>query len=983
MSYYLMTIYPMGDGNMSNIIRGNRKKRESSILVSIAMLFASFFGSYYPAHFAFGENLGEVATNDSPEITSRDIIGPLVLRKMLATELSYRAVLNSHSENSSSHQIPSDNSNLAHLTDPDFQHSTRVSLSSQDVEDLGKIFDKYEKRREADKIGVGLIRTNNFIINSALDIGLSATGSYGRVIGKTVSQSLKQMTRLMETELKSSSQKQLKVMLNNYRNQTNDHNFEEFNGKAAEEIFETIHSYQSPIYQDSMNNISEEARPIANTYMIKSLQDMILSDQLKTLGQNAQQDIQIQESSAKISVLTETMYKIQVSTSEGLANIERRQEVIVEYIENVDLRVTSNTHKITNIQLDVNNLQSNVDGLQILSYENMSPKERLSAFNRGLLPENMISESDREKLEIQADQQESLEDFGTLVTNIGGAVTIANNLNHIVNLPEGLLEAANTVSQLGSLSFNAAASFASGNIFGGVVALTGLFGLGKKKDNGMQKAIQGLFEGQKKILESINTLSEGQANIMNNQQKILDSIGQVLVNQEMIYTKLNEKIDRYQEENRASFENLETLMQAVSRKIDAVAFAEIALCDDIVKLLNEEKRNHSNQQLRYSQYQSILNSYPITLQKCVSGIFERTSIRGDNIDGFLLLKNHLDYPSERFFPRSFNVFETEDFLRRIYDPALFLFIEHHNLLHGDNLLHSSIESMSESSGSYHEITMKLNDLSNGESRARVFDENFNSGLLRDYLSPYSLIEIAPYIMNVYPFLDVLNLETYEIPDYNVLIRHAGRNNRRDGFLILKKLQKLVRLSLIQENIISGDLILPIYYHILMDEDHPDQNIVKNILASAGPRSILIKNLTRFVVLKELEKAPNLNAEGNMTTNPIQAYLNAFNEHDLPVISELLNNEYNINILNGFEAGAFWNLIFPTNQYLTFSLSDINFLLPKPFEIESEKFEHTHFYNTLLELSYAIDEQVLDYVFADELPEEEQYLLNKTLGEVSL
>lgn len=155
----------------------------------------------------------------------------------------------------------------------------------------------------------------------------------------------------------------------------------------------------------------------------------------------------------------------------------------------------------------------------------MTPTERLDALEGGLIDDRIVCPADRpecdrdeirsaliQRYRAEAELQES---FNAVADVLGTAGTIAGILQDVgVDLPPEVEQALD----VGNAVFGAVTNFASGNIFGGIAAITGLFG--SSRDVGAERHAQ-MMKFLRENFESINTQLAG---LRRDQQRIFEGL---------------------------------------------------------------------------------------------------------------------------------------------------------------------------------------------------------------------------------------------------------------------------------------------------------------------------------------------------------------------------------------------------------------------------------------------------------------------------
>ena len=202
------------------------------------------------------------------------------------------------------------------LSEPEFREALREEgfsiessglTQSQTFQSLQEVLERYKSQREVEVDRIQTAKKFEFLVQT----GLSVSGGFGAILGGFVSEFVGQAIGLAEEQLKTAADFKLRQDLANYREQTQDHLFEDFKGLRPGEIFLELNAYESPIYSEYFSRIPEEARAFVNTLSVELLSDWLLSDQLKDLVfQNVVVE-EIQENAQKIVSFARTLNQFQ------------------------------------------------------------------------------------------------------------------------------------------------------------------------------------------------------------------------------------------------------------------------------------------------------------------------------------------------------------------------------------------------------------------------------------------------------------------------------------------------------------------------------------------------------------------------------------------------------------------------------------------------------------------------------------------------
>ena len=870
MIFKVGTIYRNSNKAFSIKKRGSFSSLNSffSILIFLLFTFIILHSSTHLAHGRYEVN-----------IPQKVIRGPLVVRRMLGEDV-----------------FQSQENGI----DLNFSFPENYS------EKLGAIVKKFEDQRKTDDLTVGVIRANHFLISTVLEIGLGSVASslgfpVGQIFSKVVSSSLNQVIQLIESDLRVTTQNRLANMLENYRQETNDSAFQSFNSLSPEELFLLLNQYESSVYSNELNGISEEGRAIANGFLLKTLQDQVVLNEIKNRIIDQNQSQQIQENSEKMAQLSERYSQINRTMTEFFESMQVSQKTILEAFEAISEYTVENRGFITENREAIIDLQGDVGNLQVLAFLNMTATQKLEVFEQGLLDRNMISKADYERLEIESFKEKLVENVSIFLENTGYVVSTINDLNVVIDLPEDLVQGVNVAYTVMSSTGQIAAGIASKNPLMILAGVASLFRLFDDSDDNLRETMEAVFENQKELAEAIQTLAENQVEIVEtfsenfetlfeNQGKIVESITELAQNQNVLFqnqqklftsfnnfvthqsevnSDLNARIEEYRRQFLIYYDRLNTRLSHFRSMTRSLMDQDFRNCIDIVEALQEEKRNHLNRPLSYSQYSKVFNGHVLIVKRCFNGILQRTSTN-IKVDDYFLLESYIDEPlfSEVF---SFPVEEVGDFLTQVYNPALFLFLNNAHILFENfdqnqdsdqvqgqdffqdhlqqDFLQVAIQELAKPSGNFLSLEMKLSSLPSQEAKIQI-----HPTLMGKYIASLALIRNLPYILEIYPFLSLVNPSTYELPIRELLLENLSNESyihRQEGLVVLERLKKIVTISRAQQNLISGNLLLPILHAILLNSNHPHFDRAKALIKSSGLESPLVKNLALYILKKAL------------------------------------------------------------------------------------------------------------------------------------
>lgn len=276
----------------------------------------------------------------------------------------------------------------------------------------------------------------------------------------------------------------------------------------------------------------------------KTLMEALKDDQQSLNMVFAQsEDLAINVSSEalrQVDAVGDDVDKIKEDISASRKNLEKYQVAIAGHLDVIENHLGSLDSAIKDSNIKLNALKDKVKGhdlaiksLAQISYAGWSVSQKLQAARSGLLPDlsneqrsALISslESDHAREQLIGDLQKVASDFGNMAA-------IANDIGLPPKVTEGLKAA-----QMGA---NAIASFAQGNILGGVAGITSLAGLGKPDSGSERHKAMMAYLGQE-----FGKVNEKLTKVIELQQKTLVAINDLAIEQNRFRREVLMQLDR-------------------------------------------------------------------------------------------------------------------------------------------------------------------------------------------------------------------------------------------------------------------------------------------------------------------------------------------------------------------------------------------------------------------------------------------------------
>jgi len=541
--------------------------------------------------------------------------------------------------------------------------------------------------------------------------------------------------------------------------------------------------------------------------LIEKSQQIFLQESVNTtlkriLDDVGNQKIEIGEVTKKINGLSQFTYEFAKESNKRFDNLVNAQNEL-------------NT-KVNSFYQEYQKDKKALDFMQDFMYSKMNTKEKISALESGLFPG--LNNEERNKLKAQLSIVEKREEVINTAQEFFNSASISLKIANDLGLGNSpLVQDLSTAINYGQAAFGAVTSFMSGNYLQAISTITGLFG-GGKPDIAEQrhKQIMERFDRIDKKLEQIDKkldiLIEGQKTIIENQQKTFDFLIQIADN---INIQHNEIMNEFKTVENAIYINRELIMQDWENKCQSCLEIiqkrlKLNIDNDLLPPYDLLKKEYTNiQSVILPECEKYTGTYRFTIgsAKKVNPYFYLSStINGikdaNKIDEMINLNS-----------QSFNL--------------LFSSLEFNK---SDNEKQKLLTSLFYPSTNIGELDNKFNS-----QYLQINDDNYKTDFtfFSKLLSPLAISRHGYVIRNI-GFLvgltdgkgNLINWDMFSNKDLTL----------RDYQLYTNEAVQLNNISIAQQTLLSGDILLPILYNNL------EVNKNDTLLASLS-KDLLAKNAT--------------------------------------------------------------------------------------------------------------------------------------------
>lgn len=707
-----------------------------------------------------------------------------------------------------------------------------VNLDNQTASTLYDMQSKYEKHKENSFISRQILVANSKLIKgviglasapaAATGIGAIAVGGVNLFMDKLLDYALDEF----DESVKKSSSRIVGIHLREVRAQTGK-TLEEISGMSTEEAHKILFKSNIGIMDNSIDFLSPDEKTKALHEMTKILEDKLVHASALNKLVNEAQDFEIGSIKNEVAFIS----KVQANQQQCLLDINNNIESL-----GANMNLLSNSVNILHSEVKTNS--ENVGILKNYIFSNADVKGKIELLRSGIL-DNDLDKKKKDALEKQLKAVEAKQNVQNDIKNYLNKAQHITTILSNVGFDSDTVEKANELISLGSTAMNAFAAYSSGNVLGTVSIVSGFFGGKSKSDPATQRHKQ-IMEKLGIIDEKLDEVLERQLMLLKGQQHILESLSKISRQIDELHGIEMEMLEEIKTEtlyNRLSNVNLHTrklrVLESFSKPFVQFKLKKSRTYDDIIQYYKD------NGDL-FEPHNQIFN--------------DLLSLNSPTLDEFMKLKNYevlgiQDGSSTNIISELIKGFD-----------EIIKYVENHM---------SNSEVISKNSF----VAMRdIYDL--GEKISIVQKDN-----LQDEYSNYwhlikSSLIITKNLERVYDVLKEVHIFYLLQKDKDSESELLSKNeffseqfHKRYGLRHFKNLLTLVNIAIIQQNLLSGDILLERFYSRLFDDNIEISQIQKDkeeflqIIKVLNTNKLLKNNFSKYFVKKQLEKKRVANNNG--------------------------------------------------------------------------------------------------------------------------
>lgn len=737
------------------------------------------------------------------------------------------------------------------------QNLRKIQVANTDYStNINAIFKKYDAQRKENEIGLNIVKGNSFLIKTSL-LCLSDKQKIP-ILCNIAENGLRKVESMVIEEMEGNSRKILKNGLDDVMR------------KAGKNVEEAIKSNQNPqAFLDALNahsnimeglyknlpNATNEDKEFVKAAMLKTI-----DNEIKTgfKGVNVAETLtktELEQVNKNVTALSISFFKYAESNNKKLEQIVSIQNDINGQLKDINER-TGKTEK-------------GVEFLQDFFFNKMTPEEKINALKLGMVPGIPDSKQRQDliqKISLYQKQQQLVSSIQGYLEGASEIVSFAKTLGLNPKLADGLSKGI----AIAAGAFNAAASIMSGNYIGAISAVAGVIGIGgpdvaAERHKEIMEALGKIYEKLDVIEQKIDELRKGQQIILENQKKTFDAL-----------VSISKQIDKNQEEVRTKLEQIhQDIIYDRGLITNYVRTGYTSCC----RLVANDCESSSPDTIINTE----LNKFP-TYNQLVLLCTKWTST-GDidkcfNIIGEIM-KSDGTFDNPIFNLQSSSEFSdynsVHKFIDSIHSP-LVSFLNSDTTVK-DFSLDEKRTSLFVPSTTVRSLDEKLNQI---KDQHIEISHHYNFQSFGTNISKPLWFESVQRHLNA-----ILNIHYYRMAINKATLQPYTKaeliNNEVNlaGYDDLKRGLALVDYAIAQQNLYSGDILLPILYNVWSIIDSTNRERKSKVIRLLNNNSQLAYNFIIYSVSKEIE------------TGSVMSYSSGYNSKDINNFSLNFKNNWNL------------------------------------------------------------------------------------------
>lgn len=594
---------------------------------------------------------------------------------------------------------------------------------------------------------------------------------------------------------------------------------------------------------DLFDSASAEDKPFINAMKTQALQNVVRARQIRTDRINANQDVLIARNSASILAVSQTLDTFMIETNNSINELIRANVEIEKSITELQKISRNNSQRIEENAEDIRFLES-------FAFSQMSPDQQIEMLEKGKI---VADETRRntliKEIEIAKEQKKIQETISKYISNTTNALKIASNLGIKDPLLEDIANAAG-YAQAGLSVFTDITMNGPQGYFNAAVTMSSLFGGGssgpsaeEQRHEQVMGMLNRLAQGQQEIIQRLDVIDQKIDNLLNLNITIINKID-----------KLSSTIQNNQRDLMTKLDDIHMSVYLNSRMLQDIADEDLKQCSSF-NLVTNKLRNiyiSNNKSLNYEGLRKDLKSPDLRhLYRCLEGI--ETKIKSKTEINTVFYQKTMVNDSGDVNVGTINRYkDLSNFFKIIsnikgYDSYLPYLILANFPIETVSSMRQKFSNMDATKLTSQEVVQSVlgTDLLLDQP-----DQHFTHLLSAPYVNKYFGDSLPN--LKYFDFIDTSSsASSIKLLPIEDLLKIEG-DNKIVTNLLINNFLPTINVALIQESIMSGDVIVPLIYEVLSSSDY--EVGLKAMVAKIMNDNPMIKdNFKKYLFYTQLSK----------------------------------------------------------------------------------------------------------------------------------
>lgn len=818
-----------------------------------------------------------------------------------------------------------------------------ITLENQTASLFGDLERKYKDHKQNAFVSRTILEANNEMVKSVVGIASASAATTGVGISVAIGVNyfmdkiLDESLNVFDRNIEATSRKLIGLHLSKVRDQTGK-SMEEIVGMSPNEAKRFLFESDSGLMDNSIDFFESPDEKIGALHKMSQIMEdrltSVIASKKKALEFNAMIDEAQSADIEDIKKQVKFINKYKQAQDQTINAIDSKVDILHGGL--VSLKANVET-----LFKDVDKNKEHIGIIKNYIFSNADVSSKLDLLKSGLLDDSLLPE---ERVDVE-NQLSALKAKKELENDINDFLDKTQHITHIMSnvglFDEKTAKKANELINIGTTAMNACAAYSSGNVLGAVSSISNLFGGGSKSDPATARHEQ--------IMKKLGLIDKKIDDLLKNQRKLFEGQMQILKSLQSISDQINElhglEMEAISDLKTTTLYNRLSNVRLHSRDFyDLEAFSEPL-----------KRRKVSGEIKTYLDLQKYYNGRGPWFKNNAHILESLLNINSSQFDEFILLQNYEYLGEQKDLINDISLIN-EGYLNIIR------YVENYSLKQEIGEL-TEVVLTDVYAIDYKEKVKKLRS---------DYDLKFWSKLKSGLVHTSQLVEIFEVLEQIHIFYPLVDPSQNNGTLYELDELFHDRKKSTVGLEYFKDFLELVNYTIIQENLLSGDFLLPHFYEVLFGDSKlvEEEEQYQAIISVLNSNRLLKFNFSNYFVKRQLEKTRvvprnNKKVEVQFDFFEYALYLN-------DTSSYATSNQANpTNLRYCFDEDLRPSIIYHGKEHKRWKLDlyrDAYLDLPTSEEFNNGIIRYRREMYELLDLKSKIIDQVSDYELSNYLPE---------------